>query len=428
MNKTLLIIQREFLTRVKKKSFIIMTILGPLLMASTIVLPIWFSTFENEEQKIIAVIDHSERFKNVLENTETIQFQLEETATVEELRKQNFHAILEIPEKPESTPLMIYSDQHTSINTQNYIEQTLEKEFHNQMLYEKGIDVALLDSLNPELKIESFIWNEEGDSQKSETEFIMIIGFVAALVIYMFIFMYGAQIMRGVIEEKTNRIVEVLISSVKPFQLMAGKIVGIALVALTQFTLGIVLTFIILQIVQPMIMPESLPQTNIAVQTEIPQANDNIALLFVETIANLNIPLIIGAFLFYFLGGYLLYGSLFAAIGSAVDNETDSQQFMLPLTIPLILAFLVAQVVINDPSGPIAFWFSIIPFTSPVIMMVRIPFDTFETWELLLSAFLLVITFFGTTWVAAKIYRVGILMYGKKVSYKELWKWLKYSN
>jgi len=428
MNKTLLIIQREFLTRVKKKSFIIMTILGPLLMASTIVLPIWFSTFENEEQKIIAVIDHSERFKNVLENTETIQFQLEETATVEELRKQNFHAILEIPEKPESTPLMIYSDQHTSINTQNYIEQTLEKEFHNQILYEKGIDVALLDSLNPELKIESFIWNEEGDSQKSETEFIMIIGFVAALVIYMFIFMYGAQIMRGVIEEKTNRIVEVLISSVKPFQLMAGKIVGIALVALTQFTLWIVLTFIILQIVQPMIMPESLPQTNIAVQTEIPQANDNIALLFVETIANLNIPLIIGAFLFYFLGGYLLYGSLFAAIGSAVDNETDSQQFMLPLTIPLILAFLVAQVVINDPSGPIAFWFSIIPFTSPVIMMVRIPFDTFETWELLLSAFLLVITFFGTTWVAAKIYRVGILMYGKKVSYKELWKWLKYSN
>ncbi len=394
MNKTLLIIQREFLTRVKKKSFIIMTILGPLLMASTIVLPIWFSTFENEEQKIIAVIDHSERFKNVLENTETIQFQLEETATVEELRKQNFHAILEIPEKPESTPLMIYSDQHTSINTQNYIEQTLEKEFHNQILYEKGIDVALLDSLNPELKIESFIWNEEGDSQKSETEFIMIIGFVAALVIYMFIFMYGAQIMRGVIEEKTNRIVEVLISSVKPFQLMAGKIVGIALVALTQFTLWIVLTFIILQIVQPMIMPESLPQTNIAVQTEIPQANDNIALLFVETIANLNIPLIIGAFLFYFLGGYLLYGSLFAAIGSAVDNETDSQQFMLPLTIPLILAFLVAQVVINDPSGPIAFWFSIIPFTSPVIMMVRIPFDTFETWELLLSAFLLVITFF----------------------------------
>jgi len=371
-----------------------MTILGPLLMASTIVLPIWFSTFENEEQKIIAVIDHSERFKNVLENTETIQFQLEETATVEELRKQNFHAILEIPEKPESTPLMIYSDQHTSINTQNYIEQTLEKEFHNQILYEKGIDVALLDSLNPELKIESFIWNEEGDSQKSETEFIMIIGFVAALVIYMFIFMYGAQIMRGVIEEKTNRIVEVLISSVKPFQLMAGKIVGIALVALTQFTLWIVLTFIILQIVQPMIMPESLPQTNIAVQTEIPQANDNIALLFVETIANLNIPLIIGAFLFYFLGGYLLYGSLFAAIGSAVDNETDSQQFMLPLTIPLILAFLVAQVVINDPSGPIAFWFSIIPFTSPVIMMVRIPFDTFETWELLLSAFLLVITFF----------------------------------
>jgi len=428
MNKTLLIIQREFLTRVKKKSFIIMTILGPLLMASTIVLPIWFSTFENEEQKIIAVIDHSERFKNVLENTETIQFQLEETATVEELRKQNFHAILEIPEKPESTPLMIYSDQHTSINTQNYIEQTLEKEFHNQILYEKGIDVALLDSLNPELKIESFIWNEEGDSQKSETEFIMIIGFVAALVIYMFIFMYGAQIMRGVIEEKTNRIVEVLISSVKPFQLMAGKIVGIALVALTQFTLWIVLTFIILQIVQPMIMPESLPQTNIAVQTEIPQANDNIALLFVETIANLNIPLIIGAFLFYFLGGYLLYGSLFAAIGSAVDNETDSQQFMLPLTIPLILAFLVAQVVINDPSGPIAFWFSIIPFTSPVIMMVRIPFDTFETWELLLSAFLLVITFFVTTWVAAKIYRVGILMYGKKVSYKELWKWLKYSN
>ena len=271
----------------------------------------------------------------------------------------------------------------------------------------------------------------------------MIIGYLSGFLIYLFIFMFGAQVMRGVIEEKTSRIIEVIISSVKPFQLMMGKIIGIAFVGLTQFLLWVILTIMIVTGVKSAVFPEK-DASQIKAQTEListagsmqniqgidavdaEQSMSEIENIF-GSIENINFGIILGSFLFFFIGGYLLYAALFAAIGSAVDSEADTQQFMLPITIPLILSIIVMMNAIQTPDSPIAFWFSIIPFTSPVIMMVRIPFGV-PYWQLFLSMGLLIITFIGATWVAAKIYRTGILMYGKKTTYKELWKWLRYKS
>ncbi len=252
--------------------------------------------------------------------------------------------------------------------------------------------------------------------------------------------MFGAMVMRGVIEEKTSRIIEVIISSVKPFQLMMGKIVGVGLVGLTQFVIWVILTLSISTVVQKTMLSD---KDNIAIEniqthdimSDAPMMSEmNAAPVEMEFIDEIfasmhtvNFPLVIGMFIFYFLGGYLLYASFFAIIGSAVDNETDTQQFMLPVTIPLIIGIFVMINTIQNPEGPIAFWFSMIPLTSPIVMMVRIPFNP-PAWEILLSAVILIITFLGSTWMAAKIYRTGILMYGKKVNYKELWKWLRYKN
>jgi ABC-2 type transport system permease protein len=265
-----------------------------------------------------------------------------------------------------------------------------------------------------------------------DVELSTAIAAFSGILIYFFIFLFGAQVMRGVIEEKTNRIVEVIISSVKPFQLMMGKILGIALVGLTQFLLWVILTASIYSVFMNTVVKEKYSAEKIEMLMQ--QSPDGTAAeidemiegqkLF-ERINSINWGLLIPAFIFYFLGGYLLYASLFAAIGSAVDNDADTQQFMLPITIPLIFSFVMAQTVLNDPTGTMAKWLSFIPFTSPIIMMVRLPFQV-EIWELVLSMALLILGFIGTTWVASKIYRTGILMYGKKVNWKELGKWLRY--
>jgi ABC-2 type transport system permease protein len=265
------------------------------------------------------------------------------------------------------------------------------------------------------------------------------VGFAGGIAIYMFIFLYGVQVMRGVIEEKTNRIVEVIISSVKPFQLMMGKILGIALVGLTQFLLWIVLTFLISSTITTYIAKEKMDAKNVAMSLNTQQANGMDKLSdtkemeksamesIMSNMDSINFPLVLTCFVIYFLGGYLLYSALFAAIGAAVDNETETQQFMLPVTIPLILSFVVAQSVITNPESQLSFWFSMIPLTSPVVMMVRVAFGV-PAWQLILSISLLILGFVGTTWLAARIYRTGILLYGKKVNYKELSKWLFYKN
>jgi len=256
----------------------------------------------------------------------------------------------------------------------------------------------------------------------------MIIGMFSGILIYMFIFLYGVQVMRGVIEEKTSRIIEVIISSVKPFQIMMGKIVGIGLVGLTQFIFWIVLTGILIIVMSIVVgvnlSPEAVSQMNSVQLNEAAGSEINETLL-----AILNLPwlAIISSFLVYFLGGYFLYSALYAAIGAAVDSETDTQQFMIPVMLPLMLGLYVTQLsVFTNPAGSAMFWLSMIPFTSPIAMLVRIAMGNAEVWEVLLSITLLVLTFIGTTWIGARIYKTGILMYGKKVTYKDLFKWIRY--
>ncbi|MCC9166146.1 ABC transporter permease [Pontibacter harenae] len=444
MNKIWLIIQREYLTRVRKKSFLIMTFLTPLLLAAFMVIPAWLATVSDSDE-VVMVLDESGRFVNKLENKGDLKFiplqgTLEQAKTI--YQETDNTALLYIPpielDNPEG--IKIYANKNASIQTKVRLENMLEKEIENQRYVASGIDRTALERMKANISIATVNLSEEGE--KDNNAFVTSgAGIIGAVVIYFFIFMYGVQIMRGVIEEKTNRIVEVMISSVKPFQLMMGKIVGIAAVGLTQFLLWVVLSIVVVTGVQaafgikaqtPMERVEAgraaatgEEQVDAEDAAQQSESNEMVASAF-KAMGNLNIPLILGCFLFYFLGGYLLYGSLFGAIGAAVDNETDTQQFMFPITIPLVISFIMSYtVVIQNPDGPVAFWMSIIPFTSPIIMMVRIPFGV-PNWELLLSMGLLILGFILTTWLAARIYRVGILMYGKKVNYKELSKWLFY--
>ncbi len=439
MKKIRLIIQREYLSRVKKKSFIIMTILGPLLMASIWIVPFFLATM-SDEKKVISVVDETGIFYNKFQSTDKVFFTYDTDLEKikEDLTKGNVSAILYIQKLTYTIPdqaVLLYSDKSPGIVTQSYISNAMQTILKNNLLVNahniSKEDYDKINSTNIKLNTEDIRTGE-----KSYTEIKTGLGIFSGILIYFFIFMFGAQVMRGVIEEKTSRIVEVIISSVKPFQLMMGKIVGVALVGLTQFALWILLTFSIITALQ-MSMPEVFKNK----QTEevynpgqkLPSA-DQIQLQTLQNqeiremingLFSINYGVMIAQFIFYFLAGYLLYASLFASIGAAVDNEADTQQFMMPVTIPLLFAIIMSNFVINNPDGPVAFWLSIIPFTSPIIMMVRIPFGV-PIEQIYLSMFLLIAGFVFTTWLAAKIYRTGILMYGKKVSYKELWKWLKY--
>lgn len=438
MNKTKLIIKREYLTRVRKKSFLVMTFLTPLLMAALIIVPVWIATMEDTEVRHIAVVDQTNQFDQI-PSTEYMKFEYIENGDIEQLKSNffnsDYYALLHIPaQAKDDNNLKMYSDIQPGIDIKIHISRSLEQQLEHKNLQEKGINPQVIEQAKEDIALQTIKLTEDGKEEASSTEIAMALGFIAAIMIYMFVFIYGAQVMRGVIEEKTGRVVEILISSVRPFQLMMGKIVGVALVALTQFLLWVVLTAIIVLLAQSVFFSGSSIDQQALNQSMIQgEQMEQIGSLSPEmsqtVVAIMNLPfgLLIGSFIFYFLGGYLLYASLFGAIGAAVDNETDTQQFMLPITIPLILAFVVAQVVVQNPEGAVSFWFSIIPFTSPIIMMVRVAFGV-PVWELILSMLLLVLTFIGTTWVAAKIYRTGILMYGKKVNYKELWKWLRYRN
>ena len=309
----------------------------------------------------------------------------------------------------------------------------IQKSIEYTRMERASIDPEVYGNISRPIKLlEDDVYSDEQDSGLTDKWWV---GFSFSIAIYFFIFFYGVQVMRGVIEEKTSRIVEVLVSSVKPFQLMMGKIIGIALVGVTQFALWIILTSTLTGVaasIVPDLNPASIDQTEYSAEliqdakatqaAQIENASEISILIFEQ----INWPLMLSCFLFYFVGGYLLYGSLFAAVGSAVDSEADTQQFMMPVTMPLMFGYVIAIFVGMNPEGDAAFWFSMIPFTSPPVMLVRIAMNTAETWEIILSMTLLIGTFIGTTWVAGKIYRTGILMYGKKVSWKELWKWLFY--
>ncbi len=448
MHKIWLIIQREYLTRVRKKSFLIMTFLTPLLLAAFMIIPGLLINMSDETETIM-LLDESGLFEGKLENKKDLTL-VPLSGTLEQAKEiykaTDNTALLYIPKLSIDNPtgIRIFSNKNTSLQTKIRLENMLEKEIENQRLIASGLDRELLKGMKADISVTSVSLSDEGEKDNNA----MVTsgaGLAGAFVIYFFIFLYGVQIMRGVIEEKTNRIVEVMISSVKPFQLMMGKIIGIAAVGLTQFLLWVILSSVVITGVQAAFGVQATSPAQQMAQGQIAAAGEEITTgettegegaetadsgdeiaSIINAAGNLNFPLIIGCFLFYFLGGYLLYGSLFGAIGSAVDNETDTQQFMFPITIPLVISFIMSySMVLKNPDGPVAFWMSMIPLTSPIVMMVRVPFGV-PAWELLLSMALLVLGFIFTTWIAARIYRVGILMYGKKVNYKELSKWLFY--
>ncbi len=453
MNKISLIIQREYLTRVKKKSFIIMTILGPLLFGGFFGIMTWMMTKQDDTVRKIVVVDETGLFAGRLTDSKTLQFTYVDTdlnTLKESFFEMDNYGILYIPRIVVQSPnaVQFYSDKQPSINIIDQISNSMEKIMEDEKLKTYNIDnlEEIMNSIKTNVSLQTFNMESSGEEKSSNTEVAMGLAYIAGLLIYMFIFIYGAQVMRGVIEEKTNRIVEVIISSVKPFQLMLGKVIGIAFVGLTQFILWVVLSFAVIQVVQDRLTPDVQQQTithnapqNIMSNTQpslmdvpqqaVPDESQNLSGMqsIFKMLKTVNWVEMIALFLFYFLFGYLLYGSLFAAIGSAVDNETDTQQFMFPITIPLILGLLVMFNALNDPESPIVFWFSMIPLTSPIVMMARIPFEV-PLWEKLLSMFILIITFLGCTWMAGKIYRTGILMYGKKVNYREILKWIRYKN
>jgi ABC-2 type transport system permease protein len=449
MDKIFLIIKREYLTRVKKKSFIIMTILGPVLMAAIMIVPIYMSQMSDKE-KTIGIIDETGLFYNKFSDSNDLKFIYLNT-DISKAKKnffnKNIYSILYIPANTIDNPnnVKLFSDKQASIILKNNLENIIKNCIENVRIASQNIDKKTLEDIKKiktEVNITTIKLNESGAEKKSFYGVSTAIGLFSGILIYMFIFMFGSQVMRGVIEEKTSRIVEVIVSSVKPFQLMMGKIIGIAFVGLTQFALWIILTFSIVTVVKISFPKkfsfnkntEQTVNNNIVGQNlQINNINNNSSIQtkdtnkIFEAIYSIDYIKIILSFLFFFIGGYLLYAALFAAIGSAVDSEADTQQFMLPITIPLIFAIVMSQFVINNPDGPVSFWLSIIPLTSPIIMMIRIPFGV-PNFDLALSIILLILGFIATTWLAAKIYHTGILMYGKKVNYKELWKWLKYKN
>jgi ABC-2 type transport system permease protein len=431
-----------------------MTILGPLLMAATIIVPIYLAT-RTDEKKSVAVLDETGIFYEKFKDSDNITFHylVSDIATAKaNFSKSEDHALLYIPKTEVTLPTnaIVYSEKSVSINVTAYIRNVMTKQIEDLKLQARLTEIQtdkkdpvsvddILRSIKTSVDINTMKIGENGEESKSYTEINMVLGMFTGILIYFFIFMFGAQVMRGVIEEKTSRIVEVIISSVKPFQLMMGKIIGIGLVGLTQFLLWVILTFGIVTVVTATITPGDTKKSateqmikqqkaiNPAVSEAMSSQNDSEEGMdgVMEALNSVNFPVMIGAFIFFFLVGYLLYAALFAAIGGAVDSEADTQQFMFPITIPLILSIVMAQYIIRDPDGPVSFWFSIFPLTSPVIMMIRIPFGV-PYMEVILSMVLLLLGFLGTTWLAGKIYRTGILMYGKKVSYKELWKWIRY--
>lgn len=443
MNKILLIIQREYLTRVRKKSFIIMTILGPVLMAALFIVPVWVALNSDDEHDIL-VVDDSYVFIDALKATETIRFhypQVELDSSIRLLKTDDISAILYIPPRVlmSTHGVKLMYEKQPGITTVRYIENAIGNEIERLKLSKSGIDKATIEAAKTDVKLITSKLDDLGMESDDNAEVSMMVGMMAGVLIYLFIFLYGVQVMRGVIEEKTSRIIEVIISSVRPFQLMMGKIVGIALVSLTQFILWVVLSFSLITLASSYVENNlmngkeatSIEETIGANSQLMPkEAEMELNQEAVEDVMNdfnrINFPLVLGCFLFYFLGGYLLYSALFAAVGSAVDNESDSQQFMLPITIPIIFSFVMAQAVIQNPDSSMSFWLSVIPFTSPIIMMVRIPFGV-PYADLAISMAALIAGFVATTWMAAKIYRTGILMYGKKPSFKEIWKWIRLS-
>ncbi len=447
MNKSILILKREYLTRVKKKSFIIMTLLVPVFMAALTILPTYLAMMDDKEERTIAVYDPTSLILDQLESNEYTKFHYIPKQEYQELSQnfnpEKYYALLYVPDNILTTNRAeMISDKQVTFDIKNLvtnrIENIIETEKRKKVIEESGMPdlEQKLAATKTNINLDTIKLGEKGEAVKSSAEIAMAIGYIAGFLIYMFVFIYGTMVMRGVMEEKSNRIVEVIISSVKPFQLLFGKIIGIGLVGLTQIAIWLILGTAITTGITAFIgqgSTETVAQAQSIMGNQMGQMGaavpieKNMTIEIIELIGNLNIPLIIFSLFFYFIGGFILYASLMGAIGSASDSDEDAQQLMLPVTMPLIFSIIILFAVAKNPEGSLAFWASMIPLTSPVTMMVRIPFGV-PVWEIVLSMTLLIATILGTIWMAGKIYRTGILMYGKKVNLKEIVKWLFYKN
>ena len=434
MNHLQLIIKREYLNKVRNKSFIIMTFLSPIIMVLIFTLVAYLSQLNNEAVNTINILDESGLFTNYFKDSESVNYTTLENITLNKAKlateTSEVYGLLYIPKTPVlddlSESITFYSEDSPSTSMMRSIENKIEGRVNVLKLEESGIDAKQIEELriNIDAKIETF---EGKKTSKLGAGLKLIFGGIAGYLLFMFIIIYGNMIMRSVIEEKTSRIIEIIISSVKPIKLLLGKIFGTTLAGVTQFAVWIVIMLLLSKAISFIfgIDPSAIQSQQQELFGDASNTQQVITDVFIE-INNLPISNLIIMFIFFFIGGYLFYSSLYAAIGAAVDNETDTQQFMLPILMPLILGIYVGFfTVMDNPHGIVSQVFSYIPLTSPVVMLMRIPFGV-PLWQQILSLVILFATFMGTVWFASKIYRVGILMYGKKASYREIIKWLKY--
>ncbi len=432
MNKIWLVIKREYSTRVRNKTFILSTILLPLFFIGFIFASAYFSIKSIDKQKI-AVVDENGIFKNSFQSDKIITYEFPTGVNSTNFKEKGYTAYLDIPKNYESKEdsISLISDKQLGMDAEEKVKDQLNIAIRNKAFLQNNIDKKILDSINSINEENKYKFSpviKQGDkTAQSNSGLSYGIGFGSGILIYMTLFIYGAAVMRGVMEEKMNRIAEVIISSVKPFQLMMGKILGIAAVGLTQLLIWIVLIVGLSTIATGLISHDTLQQAQ-NMNASMGPAGNSAAMKFLtakNTILSANWSLIIPCFLFYFIGGYLFYASLFAAVGSVVNEDPqEAQSLMLPITMPIILSFIIMTTAAGKPDAPLSVWGSMIPFSSPIVMMARIPSGGVPAWQIAVSMLSLIAGFILTTMLAAKIYRTGILLYGKKVTFKEMGKWL----
>lgn len=430
MSKIGLVIQREYTAKVRNKTFILLTFLTPLVIIAMMAIPLWLSTFKSSDVQKIGIVDHTSLYKDVLKDTKQYNFIILDNSNVnlknttsetDTAKRFDSYLVIDKPITKENNKITFISDKQINTDLRKYVENNFESYIYDQQLNESGVEniKEIIADSKVAVEVNTIKKTAEGEEMQTSGEFASAIGIVITMVIYMFIFFYGAQVMNSVVEEKSNRIVEILISSVSPMDLMMGKILAVALVGLTQMMIWIVM-------IGGTMAYFSL-SASIFGSTDAVAAPDESAAMIanvMDIMQSFDWGLIISMFVLYFIGGYLIYSSLFAAVGAAVDNQADTQQFMLPIILPIVFGLYAAIYSVENPDGPLAFWCSLIPLTSPIVMMVRLPYDV-PTWQIILSLVILYASFVGVVYIASRIYRVGILMYGKKTNYKDLLKWIK---
>ena len=436
MEKLKLIILREYMSIVGRRSFIVMTLLIPVIMILCMALPAAIGYFNNSasEAQTVAVIDESGRYGGAIADDELYHFvplRADTVANPHDFYKKadgQLAAVVVIPADVDSTAAVtVYSENTINLALKERIARQLSDTLTRARVASYGVPglQKMMDDANVSVDLKSVKWNSEGDESQSSTEVALVVGLILAFLTYMFVLLYGAMIMNGVIEEKTNRIVEVIVGSCKPFQLMMGKIIGVALVGLTQLAIWVVIMVVVGGVLSAIFGPAALSATSPDGAAAMAATADDFDMAAVmQAVSSVNYVYILVSFVFYFIGGYLLYASLFAGFGSAVDQASDASQATTPIIMIMVVALYAGMACIENPGGPMAVWCSMIPFTSPVVMMVRLPYDV-PLWQLVLSIVLLYATAAACVWLAARIYRTGILLYGKKHSFKEIMRWIK---